>query len=164
MAAKYFLTRAKESSINRFEDEGTVLIPIRSPQILKEVRYILTAGHCTEHGLDWKDIGRNVDSPDQVRALVGQAERLGESLDDTSLLLSALFGQWIVNFIRFNGEVALKLASRFLALGDKEKTAVPLIVGNVQAIHNGHAASQLALGLDFQPMLAPLRASCRIKG
>ncbi|WP_409180214.1 S1 family peptidase [Amycolatopsis sp. VS8301801F10] len=30
--------------------------------LVKGVRYLLTAGHCTEHGLDWKDIGRNVDS------------------------------------------------------------------------------------------------------
>ncbi|MFE3176385.1 S1 family peptidase [Amycolatopsis sp. NPDC059090] len=30
--------------------------------LVKDVRYLLTAGHCTEHGLDWKDIGRNVDS------------------------------------------------------------------------------------------------------
>lgn len=30
--------------------------------LVKNVRYVLTAGHCTEHGLDWKDVGRNVDS------------------------------------------------------------------------------------------------------
>ncbi|WP_229907865.1 S1 family peptidase [Amycolatopsis oliviviridis] len=30
--------------------------------VVKSVRYILTAGHCTEHGLDWKDIGPNEDS------------------------------------------------------------------------------------------------------
>jgi predicted ATPase len=46
------------------------------------------------------------------------------------LLLSALFGQWIVNFISFNGDVAKELAARFLALGEKEGTAVPLMVGH----------------------------------
>jgi streptogrisin D len=30
--------------------------------VVKGVRYILTAGHCTEHGLDWKDIGANLDT------------------------------------------------------------------------------------------------------
>jgi class 3 adenylate cyclase/predicted ATPase len=66
----------------------------------------------------------------QVRALIEQAERLGESPDDPSLLLSALFGQWIVNFISFNGDVARELAARFLALGEKEGTAVPLMIGH----------------------------------
>ena len=67
---------------------------------------------------------------DRVRALIEQAERLAEPLDDTSLLLSALFGQWMVNFIRFNGDVARELAARFLALGARERTAVPLLVGH----------------------------------
>ncbi|MFK0251208.1 S1 family peptidase [Amycolatopsis azurea] len=30
--------------------------------LVKDVRYILTAGHCTEHGLDWESIGPNVDT------------------------------------------------------------------------------------------------------
>ena len=66
----------------------------------------------------------------QVRALIEQAERLGEPPDDPSLLLSALFGQWIINFISFNGDVARELAARFLVLGEKEEKAVPLIVGH----------------------------------
>ncbi|MGY3620952.1 adenylate/guanylate cyclase domain-containing protein [Bradyrhizobium sp. USDA 10063] len=66
----------------------------------------------------------------QVRTLIEQAERLGESPDDASLLLSALFGQWLVNFISFDGEVARELAARFLALGEKEGTTVPLMVGH----------------------------------
>ena len=66
----------------------------------------------------------------QVRALIEQAERLGEPPDDLSLQLSALFGQWIVNFISFNGDVARELAVRLLAFGEKEGTAVPLMVGH----------------------------------
>jgi class 3 adenylate cyclase/predicted ATPase len=66
----------------------------------------------------------------QVRALIDQAERLGESPDDPSLLLSALFGQWIVNFINFDGDIARGLAARFLSLGEKEGTAVPLMIGH----------------------------------
>ncbi|OXM55042.1 secreted serine protease [Amycolatopsis alba DSM 44262] len=30
--------------------------------LVQGVRYILTAGHCTEHGLDWQGIGPNVDT------------------------------------------------------------------------------------------------------
>lgn len=66
----------------------------------------------------------------QVRALIERAERLGEPPDDPSLILSALFGQWIVNFIDFNGDVARELAARFLALGEKEGAAVPLMIGH----------------------------------
>src|SRR5438477_9009747 len=66
----------------------------------------------------------------QVRALIEQAERLGEPPDDPSLLLSALFGQWIINFISFNGDVARELAARFLVLGEKEEKAVPLMIGH----------------------------------
>jgi class 3 adenylate cyclase/predicted ATPase len=66
----------------------------------------------------------------EVRALIERAERLGESPNDPSLLLSALFGQWLVNFINFNGDVARGLAARFLALGDKDGTAVPRLVGH----------------------------------
>lgn len=66
----------------------------------------------------------------QVGQLIEQAERLGEAPDDPSLLLSALFGQWIVNFISFNGDVAREHAERFLAFGEKEGTAVPLMVGH----------------------------------
>ncbi|SDN45951.1 AAA family ATPase [Afipia sp. GAS231] len=67
---------------------------------------------------------------EQVRALIEQAEGFGESLDDPSLLLSALFGQWVANFIGFNGDVARRLAEQFLAFGEKQGTAVPLMVGH----------------------------------
>ena len=53
----------------------------------------------------------------QVRALIEQAEQLGEPPDDPSLLLSALFGQWIVNFISFNGDVARRARSAVSGLG-----------------------------------------------
>jgi len=62
--------------------------------------------------------------------LIEQAERLGETPDDPSLLLSALFGQWIVNFMNFNGDVVRELAARFLALGEKKRAAVPLMIGH----------------------------------
>src|SRR5258708_1086624 len=52
----------------------------------------------------------------QVRALIEQAERLGESPDDLSLLLSALFGPVVVNFQIFNGDLARKLATPVCAL------------------------------------------------
>ncbi|WP_456837379.1 tetratricopeptide repeat protein [Bradyrhizobium sp. USDA 4486] len=65
----------------------------------------------------------------EVTRLIDEAERLGERLEDDSLLLSALFGQWIVNFIRFDGDAAKEIAARFLAHVSKAES-LPLVVGH----------------------------------
>jgi predicted ATPase len=98
---------------------------LRREQIILQVALLNTLMHVKGYGAP-----ETKAAVAQVRALIDQAERLGESPDDPSLLLSALFGQWIVNFISFNGDVARELASRFFAFGEKEGTAVPLMVGH----------------------------------
>ena len=97
---------------------------LRHEQIILQVALLNTLMHVKGYGAP-----ETKAAVAQVRGLIEQAERLGESPDDTSLLLSALFGQWIVSFISFDGDVARELAARFLTLGDKEGT-VPLIVGH----------------------------------
>src|SRR6185436_777435 len=98
---------------------------LRREQIILQVALLNTLMHVKGYGApETKAAGA------QVRALIEQAERLGETPDDPSLLLSALFGQWIVNFINFNGDVAQGLAARFLALGEKDGTAVPRMIGH----------------------------------
>ena len=79
-------------------------------------------GRALEHAHACQRIwrARNQGCRGSGESLIEQAERLGETPDDPSLLLSALFGQWIVNFINFNGDVARELAARFLALGEKD--------------------------------------------
>jgi predicted ATPase len=98
---------------------------LRREQIILQVALLNTLMHVKGYGAP-----ETKAAVAQVRTLIEQAERLGESPDDPSLLLSALFGQWIVNFISFNGDVVRELAARFLVLGEKEGTAVPLIVGH----------------------------------
>ena len=98
---------------------------LRREQIILQVALLNTLMHVKGYGAP-----ETKAAVAQVRALIEQAERLGEPPDDPSLLLSALFGQWIVNFISFNGDVARELAARFLALGEKEGTAVPLLIGH----------------------------------
>jgi class 3 adenylate cyclase/predicted ATPase len=98
---------------------------LRREQIILQVALLNTLMHVKGYGAP-----ETKAAVAQVRALIEQAERLGESPDDPSLILSALFGQWIVNFINFNGDVAQGLAARFLALGEKEGTAAPLIIGH----------------------------------
>lgn len=97
---------------------------LRREQIILQVALLNTLMHVKGYGAP-----ETKAAVAQVRALIEQAERLGETPDDSSLLLSALFGQWIVNFISFDGDIARELAARFLALGEKEGT-VPLMVGH----------------------------------
>ena len=98
---------------------------LRREQIILQVALLNTLMHVKGYGAP-----ETKAAVAQVRALIEQAERLGEPPDDPSLLLSALFGQWIVNFINFNGDAARELAARFLALGEKEGTAAPLMIGH----------------------------------
>jgi class 3 adenylate cyclase/predicted ATPase len=98
---------------------------LRREQIILQVALVNTLMHVKGYGAP-----ETKAAVAQVRALIEQAERLGEPPDDPSLLLSALFGQWIVNFMNFNGDVVRELAARFLALGEKEHAAVPLVIGH----------------------------------
>ena len=98
---------------------------LRREQIILHVALLNTLMHVKGYGAP-----ETKAAVAQVRALIEQAERLGEPPDDPSLLLSALFGQWIVNFINFNGDVARELAARFLALGEKEGATVPRMIGH----------------------------------
>jgi predicted ATPase len=98
---------------------------LRREQIILQVALLNTLMHVKGYGAP-----ETKAAVAQVRALIEQAERLGEPPDDPSLLLSALFGQWIVNFINFNGDLSRELAARFLTLGEKEGAAVPLMIGH----------------------------------
>jgi predicted ATPase len=99
---------------------------LRREQIILQVALLNTLMHVNGYGAP-----ETKAAVAQARALIEQAERLGEPPDDPSLLLSALFGQWIVNFINFNGDVARELAARFLMLGEKEGgAAVPRMIGH----------------------------------
>src|SRR5262249_18061533 len=67
---------------------------------------------------------------ENARALIEQAEALGEPPEDPLLLFSVLYGFWVANFVAFNGPIILDLAVQFLALAEKQGTTVPLMVGH----------------------------------
>ncbi|WP_083519677.1 adenylate/guanylate cyclase domain-containing protein [Bradyrhizobium jicamae] len=98
---------------------------LRREQIILQVALLNTLMHVKGYGAP-----ETKTAVAQARAFIEQAGQLGESPDDPSLLLSTLFGQWIVNFINFNGDVARELAARFLALGENEGAAVPRMIGH----------------------------------
>jgi class 3 adenylate cyclase/predicted ATPase len=67
---------------------------------------------------------------EQARLLIEQAEALGEPPEDPLLLFSVLYAFWVANFVAFNGDVCGGLAAQFLALAEKQRATVPIMVGH----------------------------------
>jgi predicted ATPase len=67
---------------------------------------------------------------ERARLLIEQAERLGEAPEDPLLLFSVLYGFWYASLLAFNGGVARDLAAQFLALAEKQRATIPLMVGH----------------------------------
>jgi class 3 adenylate cyclase/predicted ATPase len=67
---------------------------------------------------------------DQARAMIEQAERLGEHIEDPLLLYSVLYGFFIAKFIKFDGDAACALARQFLALAAQRKATAPIMIGH----------------------------------
>jgi tetratricopeptide (TPR) repeat protein len=78
---------------------------------------------------------------EQARLLIEQTEAFREPAEDPLLLLSVLYGVWIANCLAFNGDVCCDLATQALALAEKQRATVPLIVG-----HRMMATSLLLMG------------------
>ena len=67
---------------------------------------------------------------ERARLLIEQAETLGEPPEDPLLLFSVLYGFWYANLVAFNGDVVCDLAAQFLALAEKQRATIPLMVGH----------------------------------
>src|SRR5450631_3357204 len=67
---------------------------------------------------------------EQARLIIEQAEALGEPPEDPLLLFSVLYAFWTANFVAFNGDVCRNLAAQFLALAEKQRATVPLMIGH----------------------------------
>jgi predicted ATPase len=67
---------------------------------------------------------------ERARLLIEKAEALGEPPEDPLLLFSVLYGFWGASFNTFNGSVARELAGQFLALAEKQKATIPLMIGH----------------------------------
>jgi class 3 adenylate cyclase/predicted ATPase len=78
---------------------------------------------------------------EQARSLIEQAESLGEPLEDPLLLFSVLYAFWTANYVAFNGDVIRDLAAQFLALAEKQRATVTLMVG-----HRLMGISSLSMG------------------
>ena len=67
---------------------------------------------------------------EQARSLIEQAEALGEPSEDPLLLFSVLYAFWVANGNAFNGDACRDLAAQYLALAEKQRATVPLMVGH----------------------------------
>jgi predicted ATPase len=80
---------------------------------------------------------------ERARLLIEQAEALGEPPEDPLLLFSVLYSFWVMalNGVAGDGKVVRQLAGQFLALAEKQKETVPLMVGHrlmgVSLLHAG---------------------------
>ena len=67
---------------------------------------------------------------EQARLLIERAEALGEPPEDPLLLFSVLYCVCATSFVAFNGDALRDLAAQFLALAEKQRAPVPLMVGH----------------------------------
>jgi tetratricopeptide (TPR) repeat protein len=67
---------------------------------------------------------------DQARALIEQAELLGDPVKDPLLLFSVLYGFWVHSYVALNGNMMCELAIDFLSLAEKQASTAALMVGH----------------------------------
>jgi predicted ATPase len=67
---------------------------------------------------------------DRARAMIEQAEALGEHLEDPLLLYSVLYGLWVAKFVAFDGNAAIAIARQSLALAEQQKTTAAVMIGH----------------------------------
>jgi predicted ATPase len=67
---------------------------------------------------------------ERARLLIEHAEALGEPPEDPLLLFSVLAGVCAANYVAFKGDVMRELAAQFLALAEKQRATVPLMLGH----------------------------------
>ena len=67
---------------------------------------------------------------ERARLLIEQSEALGEPPEDPLLLFSVLYGFCTAHYVAFNGDVMRESAAQFLALAEKRRAIVPLMIGH----------------------------------
>jgi predicted ATPase/class 3 adenylate cyclase len=98
---------------------------LRREQIKVQVALITPLIHVKGYGA-----AETKAAAEQARSLIEQAQALGEAPEDPLLLFSVLYAFWVANDIAFNGDVVCDLATRFLALAQKQSATAPLMIGH----------------------------------
>jgi predicted ATPase len=83
---------------------------------------------------------------ERARQLIEHAEACGEPPDDPLLLFRVLYGSWVANLVAFSGDVVRELSAQFLALAEKQKATVPVMVAHRVAGFSLAATGEIARG------------------
>jgi class 3 adenylate cyclase/predicted ATPase len=67
---------------------------------------------------------------ERARSLIETAEALGEPPEDPLLTFSVLYGFWVANQTKFNGDVICELAAQFLASAEQQGTTAMRMIGH----------------------------------
>jgi predicted ATPase len=67
---------------------------------------------------------------ERAHLLIEQADALGEPIEDPLLLFSVLYSIWLASFVAANGDAHRQLAAQFLGFAEKQKAAVPIMIGH----------------------------------
>ena len=67
---------------------------------------------------------------ERAHRLIEETENLGDPPEDPLLLFSVLYASVIAHQIAFDGKALLESSARFLALAEKRKSAIPIMVGH----------------------------------
>jgi predicted ATPase len=71
-----------------------------------------------------------MEAEERARSLFEAAERLGETPEDPLLIFSVLYGVWVANQTKFNGELICELAAQFFASAEKQGAIAPRMIGH----------------------------------
>jgi hypothetical protein len=67
---------------------------------------------------------------ERARLLIEEAETFEEPPEDPLLLFSVLYSFWVAAHAAFNGDTMRALAAQFLALAEKQRATIPIMVGH----------------------------------
>jgi class 3 adenylate cyclase/predicted ATPase len=99
--------------------------PLRREQIELQVALTNTVMHT--HGYAAPETKASFD---HARLYIQRAEALGQPPQDPLLLFSVLYSSWVANLVAFNGDAVRELAAQFMALAEKQRATVPLMIGH----------------------------------
>ena len=117
-----------EAQLSRALGQIGTLLPtpsLRREQIALQVELVTVLMHTKGYGAD-----KTKAAAEYARALIEQAEAIGEPPEDPVLLFSVIYGFWVVNIAAFNGDAARELADQFMQLAAKQSGSGPLLLAH----------------------------------
>ncbi|MCC8977559.1 adenylate/guanylate cyclase domain-containing protein [Bradyrhizobium acaciae] len=96
---------------------------LRREQIALQVELVTVLMHTKGYGA-----AETKTAAERARALIEQAEAIGEPPEDPLLLFSVIYGFWVLNVAGFNGDAARELATQFWQLAARQASSGPILL------------------------------------